>query len=106
MTKRRKDHDRRPGLYVHTEPIDATDARQLVHHRVESTAIHSKSQGWLPAMFLTLTHVPLLGPGEPQELKLMMRRSDVEPLIALMQKTLDAADWDAITGPVEGNPDA
>jgi hypothetical protein len=48
-----------PGLSPYRQ-IDISNARQLTGHLVESSAIHSQSRGWIPTIFVTLDHVPLV----------------------------------------------
>ena len=87
-----------PGLRVQAQPIDTTDARQVVGVYTESSAMHSRSKGWLPTVFLTIDHVPLVGEGESRRLQLMLRRSDVETILEHLQGALSGAAADAAYG--------
>ena len=93
--------DDEPGIYVHRRPLDATNARQVIGHRVESTSIHSRSQGWLPSIMVTIRHMPLVGPGEPGELKLMMQHDDAGEFIDILIEGLERAVDDCQYGPRE-----
>lgn len=97
-----KDRDDRPGLKF--PPLDTRNARQLVRHFVQSTAVHSRSKGWLPMLKLDLTHIPLVGRGLSQTLELMMRPDDVTELIRVLNEALARAYIDAATGVVDGLP--
>lgn len=44
------DRDQAPGLR-----LKGLHAAHLVHFNVEAAAMHSKSQGWIPAVVLTMT---------------------------------------------------
>lgn len=97
----RNDTDAR-GLRVHADPLDATAARQLVGVGTDSTAVHSRSKGWLPMVLLSIDHVPLINAGAPSErLQLMLGASEVELLIEHLVGAFTAATADAATGPIE-----
>jgi hypothetical protein len=92
-----------PGIRVHATPIDASDARQIVGIYTESSAMHSRSKGWIPTLFLAIDHVPLIGPDTAsQRLQLMLRPSDAESLIEHLTEGLTAARADAAYGLREG----
>lgn len=97
----RDEHVDRPGLRVHSQPIDAAGARQMTFVGTESSAVHSRSKGWLPMVALTLAHVPLVGEGVEQRLMLMLGRTDVELLIEHLQGALTGAIADAEKGLIE-----
>jgi hypothetical protein len=97
----RDEHATAPGLRVHATPIDAAEARQVTYIGSESSAMHSRSKGWIPTVFLTLDHVALIGPGNSQRLKLMLTATDVEHLLEHLQGALRGAHADAAYGPRE-----
>jgi hypothetical protein len=94
--------DEPPGLYVHRKPIESADTKQLVGHLVQSTAVHSRREGWLPCVHLTLELVSLVGVGNAESVNIIMQRADVQGLIDALNHCIDAADWDALIGPKEG----
>lgn len=99
----RDEHTTAPGLRVHATPIDAADARQLTYIGTESSAMHSRSKGWIPTVFLTLDHVALTGElGDSVRLKLMLTMADVEHLLEQLQGAVAGAVADATYGPREG----
>ena len=96
------DRDEPPGLYVHATPLDTQYARQLTGHLIESTAIHSKSRGWIPSVSLKLEHVPLVGSGDKVTTQLLLEFDTLTELIERLCDGLDAAMKDAEYGPREG----
>jgi ribosomal protein L37E len=97
-----RDESDRRGLRAHARPIDASAARQLTHLGSESTAVHSRSKGWLPMVALTITHAPMIGDvGDEQRLMLMLGRADVEMLMEHLQGALTGALADAEAGVIE-----
>jgi hypothetical protein len=87
-----------PGLKINLKPLDATFARQLIGHTVESTAVHSKSKGWLPRVMLTMQHVPLIGPGDRATTQLMLDPDEALQLVEILLEGVEAAERDAKYG--------
>lgn len=92
---RRPDRNDEPGL---GPPLDVSRCRQLTGHYVESTAVHSRSQGWLPMVKLDLHHIPLTGPGAEEVLELIIRPEDLRQLRTVLAAAMDRADEDAKRG--------
>jgi hypothetical protein len=92
-----------PGLYVNARPLEVAEARQVTFIGVESTAMHSRSLGWLPCALLTVSHVALVNPDSApsQTLKLMLTEEDALLLVEHVLDGMDAAKRDASYGPRE-----
>jgi|HubBroStandDraft_4_1064222.scaffolds.fasta_scaffold20482_12 hypothetical protein len=90
------DRNDTPGLRA--TPLDVSSARQLTRHYVESTAVHSRSQGWLPMVKLGLHHIPLVGGGEVMVTELLLDREAIRGLILALRAAADRADEDAARG--------
>ena len=91
-----EDRNDTPGLSM--PPIDVSRCRQLTGHTVESSAVHSRSKGWLPRVKLDLHHIPLIGPGEKETLELMLDPADIRQLMLVLRGVADRADEDAKRG--------
>lgn len=88
----------RPGLRPGTA-LDVGRARQLVAHDIETTAVHSRTRGWLPMVKLDLTHIPLAGDAaDVQTLELMMAPDDWANLALLVAHAFERAELDAAVG--------
>lgn len=102
MSERKEQTERRardepPGLRA--IPLDMSQARQLTQHWVESTAVHSRSRGWIPMVKLDLHHVPLEGSGQPEQvLELVLERKAIEGLVDALMLALVRAEEDARIG--------
>jgi hypothetical protein len=94
------DRNLTPGLRL--PPLDTSHCRQLTEHFVESTAVHSRSKGWLPRIKLDLHHRPLIGPGPVEVLELIISPDDLRQLRLVMNAAMDRAAEDAARGIVEG----
>ena len=95
----RDEHNSAPGLRTTVAALDTTDVRQLSYLGTDSTAMHSRSKGWLPAVMLTIDSVPLTdAEGPEQRLKLMLTRSDVELLLEHLSGAWTGAQADARYG--------
>ena len=92
-----------PGLYVHARPLEVGEARQVTFIGVESTAMHSRSQGWIPSALLTISHVALVNPDAAPSvtLKLMLTEEDAILLVEHVLDGMEAAKRDADYGPRE-----
>jgi molybdopterin-biosynthesis enzyme MoeA-like protein len=91
-----------PGLSPYRQ-LDPSSARQVISHLVESTAVHSRSQGFLPGIFVTLEHTALVGPpGVPQRLTFVMLVEDAATFIEVLSEGLERAIGDAKYGYREG----
>jgi hypothetical protein len=93
-----------PGLRAGTA-LDVSRVRELTSHFVTSTAVHSKSRGWMPRVKLDLTSVLAAGGADEQTLELLMDLETIEGLIAVLEECKGAAIRDAIAGyvPNEAN---
>lgn len=92
------DRNERPGLRP-GRPLDVERARQLVAHDVETTAVHSRSRGWLPMVKLDLSHIPLVGDGaDVQTLELLMAPDDWANLALVVAHAFERAELDAAVG--------
>lgn len=93
-----RDRNDEPGLRATT--LDVSRARQLTRHYVESTAVHSRSRGWLPMVKLDLHHVPALTGGGDEETvtELILDREAIRGLILALRAAADRADEDAARG--------
>lgn len=91
-----KDRNDMPGL--REAALDTSRCRQLTRHYVESTAVHSRSQGWLAMVKLDLHHIPLIGSGEEVVLELMLDREAIRGLMLALRMAADRADEDAARG--------
>lgn len=90
------DRNLSPGLRF--PPLDTSRCRQLTEHYAQSTAIHSKSRGWLPAIKLDLSHRPLIGNGKIEILELIISPEDLKQLRLVINTAMDRADEDARRG--------
>lgn len=95
---RRPDRNETPGLSTSAN-LDVTRCRQIVHHQVETAAVHSRSQGWLPMLKVDITTIPLAGPGPEQTLEFMIGPEDLRNLIVVLAHGLERAELDAEIGP-------
>lgn len=92
-----------PGLHVHKPiPIAAEDVRMLAGTFVRSTAIHSRSRGWIPHLLVTFSHDKPDGGNDPQTLNLLVPNDHVVTLVEQLLDGAEAAEADVRTGPVEG----
>lgn len=91
----RPDRNDTPGLRLIA--MDMQRCRQLSRHFVESTALHSRSQGWMPMVKLDLHHIPVNG-GDEQVLELVLDRSAIRGLSLALAAAIDRADEDAERG--------
>jgi len=79
--------------------LDPDGVRQPVSINVESSAVHSASLGWIPAMFITIDHVALVGSPEPATFKLMLLGYETMlEHIQTLNVALDRAVLDAQVG--------
>lgn len=79
-----------PGIRVHEAiPIAERDVRALAGTFVRSTAIHSRSRGWLPHIMVTFDHDRPDGGNDPQQLHLLI---PVEHVATLVENLLDGAE--------------
>ena len=91
-----------PGVRVREPiPIDDTDVRCLVGTTVRSTAVHSRSRGWLPHVMVTLNHDRPNGGNDPRELHLLVPVEHLATLVELLLDAAEAAQRDAKAGPIE-----
>lgn len=98
--------ERQPGLYVHARPYDVSAARQLVSLGTASTAVHSRTRGWMPMVLCTWTHIPLRGAAsDRQELAFVVPPDTIATVVEDLLDAAEAAARDAAAGPVEGDPD-
>ena len=85
-----------PGLRL--PALDVSRCRQLIYHHVHSTAVHSRSKGWLPRVKLDLRSIPLIGEGPEETLELMLDPDDIRRLMLVLRAAADRADEDAARG--------
>lgn len=85
-----------PGLQI--IPLDATHARQMTRHVVESTAVHSKSRGWIPMVSIRMQHIPLMGEGERVTTQVIMELNDAMTFVHAIMEGIKAAERDAKYG--------
>jgi len=79
-----------PGLRVHEKiPIADRDVRALAGTFVRSTAIHSRSRGWIPHIMVTLDHDRPDGGNDPRQLHLLI---PVEHVATMVENLLDGAE--------------
>lgn len=91
-----------PGLHVHKPiPIDREDVRVLAGTFIQSTAVHSRSRGWLPHLMVTFKHDRPNGGNDPRSLNLLIPVDTVATLVEDFLDGAEAAENDARTGPVE-----
>lgn len=96
----RDEHQSAPGIRNGTA-LDTEGVRQLTFVGTDSTAIHSRSKGWLPAVMLTIDSVSLIDPDDTetsQRLRLMLTQADVELLAHHLAEAWTAAQADARYG--------
>lgn len=94
-----------PGLQP-GKPLDVSRARQIVHHFVESTAVHSRSRGWLPMIKLDITHIPLVGdPEDRQTLELLLSPDDWANMVLVVAMGVERAELDAAVGVLNRDDD-
>jgi hypothetical protein len=86
-----------PGLSPYRQ-LDVSHARQLVSHLVESTAVHSKSRGWIPSILVTMEHIPLVGVGDVEKTQIVMDLGSATTFIEVLKEGLEAAQADARYG--------
>lgn len=88
----------RPGLRAGRN-LDVTRCRQIVGHWVETTAVHSKTRGWLPMVKLDISHIPLAGdPTDCQTLELLIAPGDLADLRVVLATAEERAELDAAIG--------
>jgi hypothetical protein len=97
------DRDIAPGLRF--PPLDTSKARQLTAHDIQSTAVHSKSRGWLPMVKLDLTHIPLVGPGRSEKLELIISPDALDEMMKVLEMAMRRAHADAAVGLVKEIPE-
>lgn len=85
-----------PGLK--TTPLDTTLARQVVRHVIESTAVHSKSKGWIPSVSIKLQHIPLVGEGDRVTTQIIMNFDDATEFVERLLDGIEAAERDVAYG--------
>lgn len=91
-----------PGLRVREQiPIDNRDVRILSGTFVRSTAIHSRSRGWLPHIMVTIDHDRPNGGNDPQQLNLLIGLDHVATLVENLLDGAEAAERDVAAGPIE-----
>lgn len=91
-----------PGIRVHEQiPIDDTDVRALAGTFVRSTAIHSRSRGWIPHIMVSIRHDRPAGGNDERELHLLIPVDHVPTLVENLLDGAEAAQADVNAGPVE-----
>src|SRR5260370_41499978 len=92
------DRDLSPGLRF--PALDMSKVRQLTEHLVQSTAVHSRSRGWLPMVKVDLHHRPLAfgHADEVQVLELVIAPDELKKFIAGLQEGMKRARADAEHG--------
>lgn len=87
-----------PGLQPN-RPLDVSRCRQIVEHYVETTAVHSRSRGWLPMIKFDIVHTPLAGDqADRQTLELMIQPDDLATLRVVLATAAERAELDAQVG--------
>jgi hypothetical protein len=86
-----------PGLSPY-RTIDTSTARQLTAHFVESSAIHSRSRGWIPTVMVTFEHVPLQGVGQVEQHKFVIELDAAQEFIDIFLTGLERAIADSEYG--------
>lgn len=91
-----------PGLRVHEKiPINDQDVRALAGTFIRSTAIHSRSRGWLPHIMVTFTHDKPDGGNDERELHLLIPVEHVATLVENLLDGAEAAERDVQAGLIE-----
>lgn len=91
-----------PGVRVHERiPIADTDMRALGGTFVRSTAIHSRSRGWIPHVCVTFDHDRPDGGGDARQLHLLIPVDHVPTLVENLLDGAEAAQRDAHAGAIE-----
>lgn len=88
-----------PGLRADEPiPIDPAKVRSLASTFVRSTAIHSRSRGWLPHVMVTIEHDDPTKGGDPRELHLLIPADHTDTLAQELRQAGRAARRDAQYG--------
>jgi len=90
------------GLHVHRPiPIASQDVRTLAGTFIRSTAIHSRSRGWLPHLMVTFSHDKPNGGNDQRELNLLIPIEHVATLVENLLDGAEAAERDVQAGLIE-----
>lgn len=95
-----EDRNDPPGLHRFKQ-ISTEGVMQVVEHFVESSAVHSKSEGWIPAVFITLHLIPMFNPRvyeEPQIVKLIFHGDAAGKFAMIVARAQEAAEHDGEIG--------
>jgi len=82
-----------------TKTLNVELARCVTSTLVESSAVHSRSLGWIPALCVTITHVPASGPGPSETVQLLFTGQEMMlDFVQTLNVGMDAAILDAVAG--------
>lgn len=95
-------HHLAPGLNI-GRPIAVAEsgARMIVNSLVESTAVHSRSRGWMPHVMWTVDHCPVNSDDDRQQVQLLVGAEAAIEVADNLRSAADAAFLDVTKGPVE-----